>query len=191
MQVSDKEAEDAIKTLLKWLGEDANRKGLQETPARTLRRYKKVFKGYKTDFQSIIKSPTIACKEEMDMVVVPSIKFISFCEHHLLPIIGEINIAYLPLRKLAGIGALIKIINVFTHRLQLQENLTIQIAQAIDKWLNPKGLGVFIKAAHYCIDREKSGTLDAQLFTNHFSGVFEKDIELQNQFLNLIDKKHK
>ena len=189
MPVSNKEAEVAIKTLLKWLVEDINREGLQNTPARVVRRYQKIFKGYHTDLQSILENPTIACEEGMNMIIVPDVEFISFCEHDLLPTIGKVNVAYLPSQKLAGIGALIKIINVFTHRLQIQERLTIQIVEAIEKYLNPKGIAIMIQAKHYCKEKEEAGVLYNKLVTSHFSGLLKTDIKLQNQFFGLIDKK--
>ena len=189
MQTNDKKTEAAIKTLLEWLGENPSREGLKETPKRVVERYKKIFSGYYIDLKSILKKPTILAKKGMGMVLVPSIQFVSFCEHHFLPMIGEINIAYLPSQKLAGIGTIIKITKVFTNRLQIQENLTIQIAKAIEKYLEPKAVAININAKHYCIDSKETGKLYGELSTYHFLGVFQTDKTLQNQFLNIITKK--
>ncbi|NRA73625.1 MAG: GTP cyclohydrolase I [Rickettsiales bacterium] len=189
MNVNDKQAETAVTTLLKWLGDNPNREGLKETPKRVLNRYKKLFKGYQTDIQLILKQPTIPCKKEMGIVIVPDIKFISFCEHHLLPMIGKVHIAYLPSQTLAGIGSLVKIVNAFTHRLQLQENLTTQIADTINEYLKPKGVATIIQAEHYCTDPNETKNIATTLLTHYFLGVFQKNIELQNQLLCAINKK--
>ena len=190
MQISDKKAESSIKTLLEWLGENPNRHDLKETPKRAVKQYKKIFSGYHVDLKSILKKPTIAAKKKMGMVLIPNIQFLSFCEHHFLPMIGEINIAYLPSQKLAGIGTIIKIVNIFTHRLQLQENLTIQIIEAIEKYLDPKGVATNINAQHYCVDHEKTGIPYGKLSTYHFLGAFQTNKALQNQFLSAINKRN-
>jgi len=186
MDIKNKEVENAIKILLKWLGDNPNREGLIKTPQRVLERYKDIFSGYHTNLQSILEKPTLACKKGMGMVTIPHIKFISFCEHHLLPMIGEINIGYLPSQKLSGIGTLMKLVNIFTHRLQIQENLTIQIAEAIEKYLQPKGVAVAIQADHYCVDSKETGALSSKLSTHHFLGTLQTDQKLQKQFLSSI-----
>jgi GTP cyclohydrolase I len=189
MKITLKEAEEAVKVLLEWIGEDPTREGLRYTPKRVAEGYRKVFDGYDVDIESILDKPTIPVEKEMGMVLVPGIKFFSLCEHHLLPMIGEIYIAYLPSKKLSGIGTIIRIANAFTRRLQLQEKLTEQIAGAIEKYLQPHGVALAIRARHYCIDREETGMLSEQLHTYNFSGKFKTDKELQSQFLTAIDTK--
>ena len=188
MQSRDKEAEETIRNLLQWIGDDPDREGLKDTPKRVVARYKKIFSGYRADLKSILNKPTIPVEKEMGMVVVPKIKFISFCEHHLLPMIGEVDVAYIPKKKLAGLGTVVKLVNVFTRRLQLQEKLTEQIAEAIKKYLEPKGVAIAVTAKHYCVDRETTGSLSEELITYNFSDCFKIDKQSQNQFLIAINK---
>ena len=187
MQDIDKQAENAIKCLLKYIGDNPEREQLKETPKRILNRYKKTFSGYQANLQKILETPTIPCNKDMGMVMIPNIKFISFCEHHFLPMIGKINIGYLPSKSLVGIGTIVKIVNVFTHRLQLQENLTKEIATTVEKYLHPKGIAVTIQADHYCINRQETGSLYNQLLTHYWLGSFKVEKELQIQFLNSIN----
>jgi GTP cyclohydrolase I len=192
MQIDNKKVEEAIRTLLQWVGDDPNRAGLKQTPARVAERYRKIFNGYRIDLKALLKKPTIPVKRQTGLVLVPNIKFFSFCEHHLLPIIGELDIAYLPSKKLAGLGTIIKIAHAFTNRLQLQENLTEQIAEAIKVYLQPKGVAISVRAKHYCVDREETASLSERLQTYNFLGVFKTDKALQNQFLSTINHlKHK
>jgi len=188
MKVSNEKILLAVRTLIQWLGDDPDREGLRETPERVVDRYKKIFGGYRVDLDSILKKPSITAKEGMGMVLVPDIEFLSFCEHHILPVIGKIYVAYIPAKKLAGIGTIIKIVNAFSRRLQLQERLTIQIAETIESYLNPKGVAICVKAKHYCIDREETGAMNSELCTYHFLGVFGPDKELQQQFLSQLNK---
>jgi GTP cyclohydrolase I len=183
--------EEAVKTLLSWIGDDPTRKGLQKTPSRVAERYKEIFCGYDVDLEAILKKPTIPVTKEIGigMVLIPGIKFFSFCEHHLLPMIGEIYIAYLPAKKLSGIGTIIKIANAFSRRLQIQEKLTEQIAETIEKYLQPAGVSVAIKAEHYCVDRKETGSISEQLHTYNFLGTFKADKELQSQFMIAISTK--
>jgi GTP cyclohydrolase I len=189
MKIRTKEVEEAIKTLLKWIGEDPAREGLRATPSRVAERYKQIFSGYSADLEAILNKPAIKIEKDMGMVIVPGIKFISFCEHHFLPMIGEIDIAYLPSKQIAGLGTIVKIANSFTRRLQLQEQLTEQIADAIDQYLKPKGVAVSIRANHYCTDRSETGSISEKLYTYKFSGLFETDKDAQNQFLSAIKGK--
>lgn len=183
-KVTQTEAINAIKTLLVWLGEDANRSGLKKTPMRVLKRYKEICKGYQINLNSILECPAMPCDREMGMIIAPSIDFFSLCEHHLLPIIGKAHIAYVPCKKLAGIGTLIKITNAFAKKLQLQEMLNIQISDAINEYLNPKGVAIAIEAKHYCVDPAENNNVAANFLTSHFSGIFKKNTELQNQFIH-------
>ena len=188
MRNSDKKGQEIIKNLLQWIGDNPTRDDLKETPKRVVARYKKIFSGYNADLNSILKKPTIPINKVSGIVIIPKIKFISFCEHHLLPMIGEINVAYMPKKKLAGIGTIIKIVKVFTNRLQLQEKLTEQIAETIKKYLEPNGVAIDVKARHYCVDSEITDSLSEELITYSFLDCFKTDKELQNQFLIAVNK---
>ena len=163
-KVSDKEAEEAFKTILTWLGEDPNREGLLETPKRVMKAYKEYFSGYKIDPSKILDKTFGDVDGYDDMVIQKNISIQSHCEHHMAPIIGKAHVAYIPKERVVGLSKLARIVEVFSKRLQTQERLTMQIAKTIMSALDAKGVAVTIDAAHQCmtargIKKEKSTTV--------------------------------
>ena len=187
-QVSDKEAEDAFRTILSWMGEDPSREGLLETPKRVVKAFKEYFKGYKEDPNKILDKTFGDVEGYDDMVVQKNISVQSHCEHHMAPIIGVVHIAYLPKDKVVGLSKLARTVEIFSKRLQTQERLTMQIAKTLMDSLNARGVAVTIDASHQCmtmrgIKKEKSTTV-----TNYFLGTFKDDLSYQNRYLRYIAK---
>lgn len=189
-RVSDKEAEEAFKIIIRWIGEDPNREGLVETPRRVIKAFKEYFKGYNQDSTSELKRTFADVQGYDDMVLQKNISISSHCEHHMAPIIGVAHVAYLPNKKIVGLSKLARTVEVFSKRLQTQERLTMQIADALMKGLEAKGVAVTIDATHQCmtmrgIKKEKSTTI-----TNYFIGKFKEDLSYQNRFLRYIADKN-
>tara|TARA_A100001011_G_scaffold390228_1_gene473243 strand:- start:3725 stop:4345 length:621 start_codon:yes stop_codon:yes gene_type:complete len=187
-QVSDKEAEEAVKIILKWIGEDPNREGLRETPKRVIKAFKEYFGGYSQNAQKALSKTFGDVEGYDDMVIEKNITLESHCEHHMAPIIGVAHIAYIPNKKIVGLSKLARTVEVFSKRLQTQERLNMQIAKALMSGLEAKGVAVTIDAAHQCmtmrgIKKEKATTL-----TNYFLGSFRDDLSLQNRYLKHIGK---
>ena len=185
-KVSDKEAEEAFKTILTWLGEDPNREGLLETPKRVMKAYKEYFSGYKVDPSKILDKTFGDVDGYDDMVIQKNISIQSHCEHHMAPIIGKAHVAYIPKERVVGLSKLARVVDVFSKRLQTQERLTLQIAKSIMNALDAKGVAVTIDAAHQCmttrgIKKEKASTV-----TNYFLGQFKDDLSFQNRYLRFI-----
>tara|TARA_A100001015_G_scaffold108018_1_gene119807 strand:- start:2401 stop:3009 length:609 start_codon:yes stop_codon:yes gene_type:complete len=186
--VSDQEAEEAFKTILKWIGENPNREGLKETPKRVVKAFKEYFSGYNKDAKKELVKTFGDVDGYDDMVIEKNISFESHCEHHMAPIIGIVHIAYIPNEKVVGLSKLARTVEVFSKRLQTQERLNMQIANTLMEGLNAKGVAVTIDAAHQCmtmrgIKKEKATTL-----TNYFLGSFKEDLSLQNRYLKHIGK---
>ena len=183
---SAEEAKAAVRTLLRWAGDDPNREGLQETPERVVRAYREWFSGYWIDPTDFL-SKTFAEVEGYDeMVVLRNVRFESHCEHHLAPIIGEAHIAYLPDRRVVGISKLARLVDVFAKRLQIQEKMTAQIANALNEVLQPKGVAVVIEAMHECMTTRgvhKSGVV---MVTSQMVGAFRTDASTRREFLAMI-----
>ena len=187
-KVSDKEAEDAVIKILKWMGEDPNREGLIETPKRVINAYKEFFSGYKEDANKILEKTFGDVEGYDDMVIQKNISVQSHCEHHMVPIIGTAHIAYIPNERVVGLSKLARVVDVFSKRLQTQERLTLQIAKSIMAALDAKGVAVTIDAAHQCmttrgIKKEKASTV-----TNYYLGLFKEDLSVQNRYLRLISQ---
>ena len=187
-KITDKEAEEAIKTILEWMGEDPNREGLLETPKRVVKAFKEYFKGYTEDPVSILAKTFGDVEGYSDMVVQKNISIQSHCEHHMAPIIGLVHIAYLPKDKVVGLSKLARTVEIFSKRLQTQERLTMQIAKTLMDSLSARGVAVTIDAAHQCmtmrgVKKEKSTTV-----TNYFLGTFKEDLSYQNRYLRYIAK---
>ena len=186
--VSDKEAEEAFKKILKWIGEDPNREGLVETPKRLVKAFKEYFGGYDVDAKSLLSKTFGDVEGYDDMVIQKNISLQSHCEHHMAPIIGVVHIAYLPKDKVVGLSKLARTVEIFSKRLQTQERLTMQIAKTLMDSLNARGVAVTIDASHQCmtmrgIKKEKSTTV-----TNYFLGTFKDDLSYQNRYLRYIAK---
>jgi len=187
-KISDKEAEEAFKTILSWMGEDPNREGLLETPKRVVKAFKEYFKGYKEDPVQVLDKTFGDVDGYDDMVIQKNISVQSHCEHHMVPIIGTAHIAYIPNERVVGLSKLGRVVDVFSKRLQTQERLTLQIAKSIMTAIDAKGVAVTIDAAHQCmttrgIKKEKASTV-----TNYYLGQFKDDLSVQNRYLRLINQ---
>ena len=163
-KVSDKEAEDALRTIIKWIGEDPSREGLIETPKRVIKAFKEYFKGYKQEASSELQKTFGDVDGYDDMVLQKNISISSHCEHHMAPIIGVAHVAYLPNKRIVGLSKLARTVEIFSKRLQTQERLTMQVANALMKGLDAKGVAVTIDATHQCmtmrgIKKEKATTV--------------------------------
>jgi GTP cyclohydrolase I len=183
---SQVEAEEAVRILLRWIGEDPGRAGLARTPTRVVSAYGDWFSGYQTDPHALLGSSFQEVREYRRIVTLCDIDFSSHCEHHLAPIIGRIHLAYLPNKRLAGISKLVRVVEAFTKRLQVQERLTAEIAQCINDALEPKGVAVVVEAQHQCMTTRGVNKTDVKMVTNEMLGVFENDDRIRNEFLYKI-----
>jgi GTP cyclohydrolase I len=189
-KVSDKEAEEAFKTIIKWIGEDPNREGLIETPRRVIKAFKEYFKGYNQDSELELKKTFGDVQGYDDMVLQKNISVSSHCEHHMAPIIGVAHVAYLPNKKVVGLSKLARTVEVFSKRLQTQERLTMQIANTLMKGLDAHGVAVTIDATHQCMTMRGIKKEKATTITNYFMGKFKEDLSYQNRFLRYIADKN-
>ena len=184
--VSDKDAEEAFKTILQWIGEDPQREGLLETPKRVVKAFSEHFAGYKENPSDILSKTFKEIQGYDDIVVLKKIDFESHCEHHMLPIIGNASIGYLPNKSIVGISKLARVVNTFAKRLQTQEIMTSQIINAIHDNLNPIGVGVVIEADHHCMKTRGVHKKNSMMVTSQFKGSFSTDEKLRNRFLDFI-----
>jgi GTP cyclohydrolase IA len=187
-KVSDKEAEEAFKTILTWMGEDPNREGLLETPKRVVKAFKEYFGGYTQDAEQILDKTFGDVEGYDDMVVEKNISVASHCEHHMAPIVGTAHVAYIPNTRVVGLSKLARVVEVFSKRLQTQERLTMQIAVALMTSLDAKGVAVTIDAAHQCMTMRGIKKENATTVTNYFLGEFKEDLSIQNRYLRFISK---
>tara|TARA_B100000700_G_scaffold237296_1_gene263421 strand:+ start:31 stop:663 length:633 start_codon:yes stop_codon:yes gene_type:complete len=187
-EVSDKQAEEAFKTILTWIGEDPNREGLLETPKRVVKAFKEYFKGYHQDGSAELLKTFGDVEGYDDMVVEKNITLESHCEHHMAPIIGVVHIAYIPNKKVVGLSKLARTVEVFSKRLQTQERLTMQIAKTLMNALDAKGVAVTIDAAHQCMTMRGIKKERATTVTNYYLGTFKEDLSYQNRYLRYIAK---
>ena len=187
-EVSDKQAEEAFKTILKWIGEDPNREGLIETPKRVIKAFKEYFKGYHQDAEADLSKTFGDVEGYDDMVVEKNITLESHCEHHMAPIIGVAHVAYIPNKKVVGLSKLARTVEVFSKRLQTQERLTMQVAKTLMKTLDAKGVAVTVDAAHQCMTMRGIKKEKATTVTNYFLGSFREDLSIQNRYLRYIAK---
>ena len=186
--VSDKQAEEAFRTILKWIGEDPNREGLIETPRRVIKAFKEYFKGYHQDAESDLSKTFGDVEGYDDMVVEKNITLESHCEHHMAPIIGVAHVAYIPKKKVVGLSKLARTVEVFSKRLQTQERLTMQVAKTLMNALDAKGVAVTVDAAHQCMTMRGIKKEKATTVTNYFLGSFREDLSIQNRYLRYIAK---
>jgi GTP cyclohydrolase I len=182
--ISREEAENAIKTLLLWMGEDPDREGLIETPQRVIKSYEERFAGYKLDPKAILSKKFSETSQYQGMIMLSDITVESYCEHHMSPIIGKAHVSYIPNDQVVGISKIARLVEIFAKRLQLQERMTAQIANTIAENLAPKGVAVLIEAKHHCICHRGIHHRDTIMTTSSFLGVFQDDEKLVNQFLN-------
>ena len=188
-KVSDKDAEEAFKTILTWMGEDPDREGLLETPKRVVKAFKEYFKGYKEDPNQVLDKTFGDVEGYDDMVIQKNISVQSHCEHHMAPIIGVAHVAYLPNKRVVGLSKLARVVEVFSKRLQTQERLTMQIAETLMKGLDAHGVAVTIDSTHQCMTMRGIKKEKATTITNYFLGKFKNDLSFQNRFLNYISQK--
>ena len=187
-EVSDKQAEEAFKTILSWIGENPNREGLLETPKRVVKAFKEYFKGYHQDASAELSKTFGDVEGYDDMVVEKNITLESHCEHHMAPIIGVVHIAYIPNKKVVGLSKLARTVEVFSKRLQTQERLTMQIAKTLMSSLEAKGVAVTIDAAHQCMTMRGIKKEKATTVTNYYLGTFKEDLSYQIRYLRYIAK---
>lgn len=185
---TDQDAESAIKTLLLWMGEDAGREGLKDTPARAVRGWKEFFKGYKEDPRDHLKKTFVNGEGYNDMVCLENIRLESYCEHHLVPITGVAFVAYIPGAKIAGLSKLARVVDGYAKRLQVQEKLTRQIARAMEEMLEPKGVAVAIRSEHQCLSTRGIHKTGSDMFTLSTSGLFETDAQKRAEFLAVVNR---
>ncbi len=183
---SQREAEDAVRTLLKWIGEDVDREGLLDTPARVAKAYAEMYSGYDQDPAKELGRTFEEVGGYDDMVLVKDINFHSHCEHHMVPIIGKAHVAYLPDGKVLGLSKIARVVDIFAHRLQTQENMTADIAFAIDEALHPRGVAVMIEAEHMCMAMRGIRKQGSSTVTTCFTGQFRNDPAEQVNFLTLL-----
>jgi GTP cyclohydrolase IA len=178
------EAEAAVRTLLAWAGDDPEREGLKETPRRVAEAYEEYFSGYGQDAVALLQEPTF---REVggydDVIVLRGVRVESHCEHHIAPFVGVAHVAYLPSRTVAGLSKLARVVEVFAKRLQTQEALTAQIADAIDRALTPRGVAVMVEAEHHCIATRGVQQAGVAAITTRFLGAFETDSQMRDRFL--------
>ena len=183
--MSSAEMEQAVKTLLQSLGEDPEREGLLDTPARVAKSLKFLTKGYDEDPAEVINQAVFHEKVD-EMVLVKNIEVYSLCEHHMLPFIGKAHVAYLPNEKIIGLSKIARLVEVFARRLQVQERLTSQIAETLQEQLQPKGVAVLMEASHLCMQMRGVEKQNSSMVTSSMLGQFRKDPSTRNEFMNAI-----
>ena len=186
--ISDENAEEAIKTIIQWIGEDPTREGLKSTPKRVLKAFKEYFAGYTQDRNKFLSKTFTEVEGYDDMVIEKNISIQSHCEHHMAPIMGVAHVAYIPFKKVVGLSKLARVVEVFSKRLQTQERLTMQIAKTIMDVLQPRGVAVTIDASHQCMTNRGVKKEEATTVTNYFLGAFKDDLSFQNRYLRYINK---
>ncbi|MCP1675951.1 GTP cyclohydrolase I [Natronocella acetinitrilica] len=182
---SREEAEAAVRTLIAWAGDNPAREGLIETPKRVVKAYEEFFAGYDEDPIAILSKSFEETDGYDEMVLVRDIRLDSHCEHHIVPIVGRIHIAYLPRDRVVGISKLARVADIYARRLQIQEKLTAQIANCLESVLKPRGVAVLVEASHQCMTTRGIRKIDADTVTTRFLGEFRDDQHLCNQFLKL------
>lgn len=183
---SDADVEGAFRTVLSWIGEDQDREGLRETPARVVRALKEHFSGYATDPDSILRKTFEETEGYDEMVALRGVAFYSHCEHHMAPIVGRAWVGYVPRSRVVGISKLARVVEAYAKRLQIQERLTAQIANTIDKALEPQGVAVVIKATHHCMSARGILKHGADLVTSRMLGCFRENSMTRQEFLSLV-----
>src|SRR6476619_3409831 len=181
------EVEAAVRTIIRWTGEDPERDGLIETPARVTRSFEEFFSGYGRDPVEILEKTFEEIEGYDEMIVLRDIRFESHCEHHMAPIIGRAWVAYIPDGRVVGISKLARVVDVYAKRLQIQEKMTAQIANAIDTVLRPQGVGVVLKAEHFCMTARGIMKPGTDLVTSRMLGVFRDSAITRQEFMSIVD----
>ncbi len=183
---TENEAMEAVKTLIKWTGDNPDREGLKETPKRVVKAYKDFFSGYGLDPREILSKKFQEVEGYDEIIILKDIKLESHCEHHMVPFIGTAHVGYLPKKKVVGLSKLARLVELFAKRLQIKEKITAQIANAIDEVLQPKGVGVVIEASHLCVATRGIHKPDSRMVTSRMLGSFRDDEATRKEFLALI-----
>lgn len=180
------EAMDAVKVLLRWAGEDPTREGLLGTPDRVVRAYEEFFSGYRMDPVELLQRTFEEVENYDEMVLLRDIRFESHCEHHMAPIIGQAHIGYLPSKRVVGISKLARVVEAYARRFQIQEKMTVQIANSINDVLQPKGVAVVVEGSHQCMTTRGVHKHGTSMVTSHMLGRFRSDSSTRREFLALI-----
>ena len=183
---SREEAEAAVRTLIAWAGDDPSREGLVDTPKRVAKAFGEFYKGYHEDAAETLDRVFDEAGGYDDIVLVRDIPFFSHCEHHMVPFIGKAHIAYYPRSGVVGLSKLARVVDIFARRLQMQERLTNQIAQAVDSGLDPRGVAVMLEAEHHCVSMRGAHKSGVSTITTSFTGIFHKDPAERARFLSLV-----
>jgi GTP cyclohydrolase I len=184
-KITQSEAEEAIKVLIEYLGDNPNREGLIDTPKRVIKSFKEFYSGYDLNGEEILSRTFEDVEGYDDIVMLKNINFESHCEHHMVPIIGRATIGYYPDKRVVGISKLARVLDVYAKRLQTQETMTVQILNCIDKTLAPKGTAILIDAEHHCMTTRGVLKNNVTMTTNQFSGCFLEDVNLQDRFIKM------
>ncbi|WP_375622592.1 MULTISPECIES: GTP cyclohydrolase I FolE [unclassified Bartonella] len=185
---SIEKVEEAIRTLLLWIGENPNREGLLDTPRRIAKAYRELFNGYSQSVKETLGTVFEEVSGYNEAVIVKNIPFYSHCEHHMIPIIGKAHIAYLPNEKIVGLSKIVRVVDIFSRRLQTQEAMTAQVAHALKTYLNPHGVAVLIEAEHMCMAMRGIQKQGSTTITKNFHGYYEKDQAAQAHFMMMIQR---
>ena len=180
------EAEAAVRVLLRWAGDDPEREGLIDTPSRVVRSYEEFFVGYSVDPREILARTFSEVDGYDEMIVLKDIRFESYCEHHMVPIIGRAHVAYLPEHRVVGISKLARLVDAFAKRLQIQEKMTVQIADTLNEVLQPKGVGVILEASHQCMSTRGVHKAGVEMVTSRMLGTFRTDPSTRREFLAIV-----
>jgi len=183
---SAEEAEAAVRTLIRWAGDDPEREGLLDTPGRVVRSYRELFAGYDVEPRAYLERTFEEVGGYDELVILKDIRFVSFCEHHMLPVTGKAHVGYLPNNRVVGISKLARVVNGFARRLQIQEKMTAEIANAIQDILHPKGVGVVVEASHSCMTLRGVNSPGSSLITSHLVGAVRDDHRTRQEFLRLV-----
>ena len=183
---SREDAEAAVRTLIKWIGEDPDREGLVDTPKRVVKAYEELFGGYWEDPTAILERTFEETEQYEEMVLLRDIRLESFCEHHILPIIGKVHIAYVPNGRVVGVSKLARVLDIYAKRMQIQEKLTAQVANSINEVLRPKGVAVVVEAAHECMTTRGVHKPGVKMVTKTLLGCFKDDRDVRRDFMSFI-----
>ncbi len=185
---SREEAEDAVRTLIRWSGDNPSREGLLGTPGRFVRAWEEFFAGYDEDPVEVLQRTFQETGGYDEMVVLRDIQFFSHCEHHIVPIVGKVHVAYVPANRVVGISKLARVVDIFARRMQIQEKLTAEIATTINQVMQPRGVGVLVEAQHQCMTTRGVQKSEVSMVTSHMLGEFRDDPEMRREFLSLLGK---
>ena len=187
LKPSRQEAEEAVRTLICWTGDDPDREGLIETPKRVVKAYEEFFEGYEINPEEVLKKTFEEVQGYDDAVIVRNIRVESHCEHHIVPILGVAHVGYIPNNRVVGISKLARVVEIFGKRLQTQETMTAQIADTIQKVLEPKGVAVVVDASHQCMTTRGIHKTESSTITSRMLGAFRENPETRSEFMNLIN----